>query len=466
MVREAERSERGERGWNRLFPTHTLEGRRHDLDGDGQPTGDSEETLLAIVETQHLTLLSRVALLAVSAYAFNTGFKIHNGPSPAWVVLEALLYVAALGCLIGAFTLRGGRTSRTQIAIPLIIGAAIVIAVGYEIIVLNPNYGTDVMAFAHGGAEILLEGNNPYQASPREVGAIAQRFGVSLTRTADGGVIDWLVSYPALHVLAYSTFLGVGLADLRWGTLLIELIALVVIWRSLSPKGRLLAPLVLLLEPFLSVIFTGGGVTDWLWVLPLALTALSLHRRSFGYAGIALGLACAVKQHPWFVVPFVLIWIIQTLRSEHDGVLNVEARRSVGGFLSGLAAGFVLPNLPFIIWDPESWFQGVLSPALGNMVADGHGLAVLVSRELLDLPSEMYLALVLVGFVFCMTIYARRFHRLQDLLWVFPTVIMFLSYRSLHSYFVFWLPVALLWLDLRFVQGHWSRDGHLVGNPN
>jgi uncharacterized membrane protein len=202
-------------------------------------------------------------------------------------------------------------------------------------------------------------------------------------------------------------------------------------------------------EPFLTVIFTGGGVTDWLWVLPVAVGAISLYRRSYGYAGIALGVACAVKQHPWFAVPFVLIWVVQTLRSENGGRLSSAGRTSLGGFLGGLSAGFVVPNLPFLLWDAEGWFRGVFSPALGAMVADGHGLALMVSRQLMNLPSEVFLVLVMVGLLGAMVVYARYFHRLQDLLWVIPPAIMFLSYRSLHSYFVFWLPIALLWLDLR-----------------
>ena len=89
-----------------------------------------------------------------------------------------------------------------------------------------------------------------------------------------------------MHVLTFADIPGGRVHDLRWGTLLVELVALTVVWRFLSPKGKLLAPLVLLVEPFLTVIFTGGGVTDWLWVLPVALTAVSLHQRNFGYAGI------------------------------------------------------------------------------------------------------------------------------------------------------------------------------------
>ena len=460
MVRDIERSVNRERGWNRLFPTHSADHRRHNADGPKRIPVDPGPLSTANDEEEHLGLLGRVALLAASAFAFNVGFRVQAGPETLWVLLGMLAYGSALICLISAFLAREAWSNRIQTLVAILLASLIALAVGYEITVLNPNYATDVMAFAHGGAEILLDGNNPYAASPGAVDQIAERFGVSLTRTTDGGVIDWLISYPALHVLTFTALIAAEFADLRWGTLIIELIALTLIWRAMSPKGRLLAPFVLLMEPFLSVIFTGGGVTDWLWVLPLALTAISLHRRQFGYAGIALGLACAVKQHPWFVVPFVLIWVVQTLRSEGDGRLTGEGRRSIAGFAAGATAGFMVPNLPFIIWDPAEWFEGVMSPALGGMVADGHGIAALVARGVLDLQPGIFLALIAAAFLGAIVLYARRFERLQDLLWVLPPVIMFLSFRSLHSYFVFWLPIALLWLDLRAVGGRKSRAVH------
>jgi hypothetical protein len=44
-------------------------------------------------------------------------------------------------------------------------------------------------------------------------------------------------------------------------------------------------------------------------------------------------------------------------------------------------------------------------------------------------------------------VYARYFDRLRDTLWLMPLVLIFLSHRELHSYFVFWIPVVLLWID-------------------
>lgn len=403
--------------------------------------------------------MGRFAILGVSAFAFSVGFKIAAGSGVFWVVAQMSTYLIALSCLVLAFVIRDGWSTTVQRAVAVILGCLVVIAVGYEITVLNPNYGTDVMAFAHGGSELLLNGENPYSATTAQVRDIAGRFGVQLTRTFDGGVIDWLTSYPALHVLSFTTFLGIGLTDLRWAILLIEILALAVIWWALSPRARLFAPFILLLEPFLSVVFTGGGVTDWLWVLPIAFTAICLSRGLYGYAGIALGIACAIKQHPWFVAPFVLVWVVQTLRSENESTLTSEAKRSLGAFLFGLAGGFLVPNLPFMIWDPLSWVQSVLSPALGNMVADGHGLALLVVREVMDLPAAVFTGLVVLGLACGVVVYARYFDRLKDLLWVIPPIIMFFSYRSLHSYFVFWIPIAFLWLDMRMAN---RRGGDLL----
>jgi hypothetical protein len=37
---------------------------------------------------------------------------------------------------------------------------------------------------------------------------------------------------------------------------------------------------------------------------------------------------------------------------------------------------------------------------------------------------------------------------MRNMLWVLPAVVLFFSHRSLHNYFIFWIPVAALWLDL------------------
>lgn len=402
-----------------------------------------------------MDVLGRIALVATSGYAFSVGFKVHDGIGVGWALIEALIYGTALGFLVAAFVVTNGWSRRLQGIVGLTLAVAIAISVSYEITVLHPGYGTDVLAFAHAGGEILIDGDNPYQASAGQVAQAAERFGVSLTRTAQGGEIDWLISYPALHTLTYTAFVGLGFSDLRWGTLIVELAALGVIWGALSPMGRLVVPLLLLVEPYLTVVFTGGGVTDWLWVLPVAISAISLNKERYGYAGLFLGLACAVKQHPWFAVPFVVVWVARTA----IGAKGMPARESIGAFFAGLVAGFVIPNLPFFIWSPSAWTQGVLSPALGNLVPDGHGLSSLLSEGLLELPPWAYSVLIAVAMAGLLVVYARFFGRMREALWVLSAVAMYFSYRSLHSYFVFWLPIAALWIDLRFVPRPFEDSG-------
>lgn len=442
MVRERRRTEEGRRFEWLSFESWPLN-RPH------LPSGSSEHHHGPGSDT--VGFLGRLALVGVSAFLFATGFKISGAQSTAlgWVLVEMLLYAGAIGYLVGAVLARKGWGKVSQAAVAIGLGVALVCSVSYEILVLHPSYGTDVLAFADGGAEMLLSGENPYQATEADVERIATQFGIERTLTDSGQPIDWLISYPALHVLTFTFFAGVEVADLRWAVLLIELVTLGVLWRHLSPRARLIAPIVILLEPYLSAVFTGGGVTDWLWVLPVVGTVISLQKRNFALAGLFLGLACAVKQHPWFAVPFVLIWVIQTLRHDARSGAAVHIGREVGVFAGALSAGFIVPNLPFIVWSPGSWFEAVFSPAMGSLSADGHGLALLSARGLLEFPSEIQLALMATAAAVLCFLFAMYFDRAQDLLWLMPLILVFLSHRALHSYFVFWLPIVVLWLDFR-----------------
>jgi hypothetical protein len=268
-----------------------------------------------------------------------------------------------------------------------------------------------------------------------------------------------LVVYPAGHVVTYAGAMALGVDDMRWVTLAFEVAALAVIWWALSPQARFLVPLALLVEPNLTIYFTSGGVTDWLWVLPLVVTAVMLHRRQWGYAGIALGIACAMKQTPWFAVPFVLVWAFMEIRGRGD---REGAKREFGALIFGTMAGFAILNIPFLIWGPVDWLSGALSPLLDNLVPDGQGPSILASRGFLPLPQMAFSIAMAVVFGVALYLYYRRFERMRNLLWVLPAVVLFFSHRSLHNYFIFWIPVAALWLDLEMFP---SRSSPQIGSP-
>lgn len=406
------------------------------------------------LSTPGMEFLARAAFIAAGLYAFNTGVRLFEG-SGIWdpaVPLGLLLYAAAASCLVGAFVIRRPGARWAQASLAALLLATITIAIWFEIDFANPTYGTDSLAFAHSAGEVLIDGQNPYAVVGGSLGDVIERFNVPdtfVTRTTAGREIERLVSYPGGHVLTYAAGVAIGLHDLRWVTLVFEIVSLILIWSLVSPIGRLFIPFALLMESNLTVYFTSGAVTDWLWVLPLVATAFYLNRERFGYAGLAIGLACAMKQQPWFVVPFVIVWVYETLKRRDD---PMQRRGPMTALLVGAASGFLVLNVPFIVWSAGDWLKGILHPLLGDLVPDGQGLSVVTSRGLLPIPGTWYsLALLLISLL-TLWAYAKWFNRLQDLLWVLPPALLLLSARSFHSYFIYWAPLALFWLDLRLNQ--------------
>jgi hypothetical protein len=346
---------------------------------------------------------------------------------------------------------------------------ALVGSVAYEISVAVVSYGTDSIAITHVAGEMLLQGENPYSVVGEPLTPIFQRFQIPdtfVTQTASGNSIERLVVYPAGHVVIYAGALAAGVEDLRWVTLVFEVAALAIIWWALTPRARFLVPLALLVEPNLTIYFTSGGVTDWLWVLPLVVTAVMLHRRLWGYAGLALGIACAIKQQPWFAVPFVVIWAYMEVRKVGD---RDRVRRDVGALIAGFVASFAVLNLPFLIWGPADWLGGTFSPLLDRLVPDGQGPSLLASRGFLPLPQAVFSITMVLAFGVAIFLYSRRFDRMKNMLWVLPAAVLFFSHRSLHNYFIFWIPIAGLWLDLEMgpnSQGLRGRESGALEKPN
>jgi hypothetical protein len=398
-------------------------------------------------------ILARLGLAATGAFLFATGFRIF--PATAVSRLAVLASFALYGVAFASWGLAIVSKAPLKPAIEAVLGAGallgIIVGVSYGILFEIPNYGTDVIALAHAGGEVLLDGVNPYSVERDDVQSILDRMNLRsglFTTTIDGDPVPGVTYYPALHVLVFIPFVAIGLPDLRWVVLAFELTALIVIWSVVSQRARYLIPAVLLLEPYLTVIFTSGGVTDWLWVLPLCIAALFLHRDDFAWAGFWLGLACAVKQQPWFVVPFATIWVIHRIVEKRNSALYPSLARPLGSFVGMMGLAFLLPNLPFILWAPMDWVNGVLGPLLLDLVPDGQGLVLLITTGLLDLNRTLF-GLLVFGLTVAVAIaYHAKFNRFRNLLWLLPPMILFFSFRSLHSYFIFWLPLAALWIDI------------------
>lgn len=393
------------------------------------------------------SVVVKIGLLGIGAWLLWIGFQIFPAVArrPLIVPLVLAVYATGLGLWLAACMPHRRVSSWTSTLI--LFCALLGVAAGFIVTVTTFNrvYGTDALAFAHTAAEHVLAGRNPYEVEGRDLDRPIERFGVpeqSLTRKVDGKAIDRLVSYPALHFLVFVPAIAAGLTDLRWIVFVFELAGLLVIWR-VSPRWiQPLVLLALLINPDLVIYFTAGSVTDWLWVLPLMLSAVFLKEGRAIPAGVAFGLASAVKQQPWVAAPFIAIWLIRT--APFGGL----QRRLLSFFVAAVVA-FLAPNIPFLVQNPKAWVAGVLSPVLDNLIYLGQGISLLTSTGFLPASKDFYMSLAIGIAAIAAAAYWAYFRVLQNALWVLPALILWFSYRALTGHLIFWTAPALLWFALQ-----------------
>ena len=92
---------------------------------------------------------------------------------------------------------------------------------------------------------------------------------------------------------------------------------------------------------------------------------------------ISLGVACAIKQTPWFAVPMLVTGVFLEARLRGCAPIRLCLR-----YLLTVLAVFAAVNLPFLAWHPGAWLHGTLIPLTGGLVADGQGLVTLATHGL------------------------------------------------------------------------------------
>ncbi|HEX8032622.1 MAG TPA: hypothetical protein VF510_02185, partial [Ktedonobacterales bacterium] len=299
-------------------------------------------------------LSPRIALLAAGTLALFplswTGDASGDPHNPLGILLPALCLFGGIGVLLAAVLIpapwrpirlssRGWRIS--SLAILAVLTLSVVISLGLVGAILfsgTPVYNSDAAAFNHYNAELVSRGINPYTADDRfwdaiqqfpAVGATPLRrglyahsvYGPDLSQVVRGVRAELadpsrrgpefsaasLHSYPALAFLIDLPSVWLGLPCTGY-TLLIFAIGLLLAAGWDAPPGqRMLVWLVLLSNQFLLVGALRGSF-EAAALLPALLAWRFLDRRWL--SPILLGLACAVKQIVWPLVPlyFVLIW--------------------------------------------------------------------------------------------------------------------------------------------------------------
>lgn len=387
-------------------------------------------------------LTTGVALLhwALLAWARGNIFAHHE---TIFIVLA--LYGGAFACLgLGVVNLDVGRLWRMEVLIPLAIIVSLLGIFYIELKFVNNLYSADTLAFSHEAADRLLAGENPFSANGEAVIANAsERFGVPkswVTPRTDGSTIDNLVSWPAGSFLAFVIPSALGLDDMRWVVAAAQLVAFGLLWLWAPRALRPLVFIPLVADPDIAIRFTTGGTTDILWLLPILGCAFALHRQREVPAALLYGLAVGIKQQPWLLAPFLLIWLWNAHRAE-----PLSARfRSLGTFAGWSALGFLALNGPFILWDVKAWFEGVLLPVQVDLIPWGSGLSMLTQAGVADLSRNFYSLATFGVWALLILAYALHFRNLKHLIWLFPALIMWFNYRSLQNYFVFWVPLLLM----------------------
>ncbi len=308
-------------------------------------------------------------------------------------------------------------------------------------------YTTDSAAFNQLATRALLHGKDPYATSMASAAHLLDPPSHYWTYLVDGGHVTQ-VSYPAGSFLFEVPAMALGfhheLAD--W-TDLVAWLATGILLFVLLPVGlRWLAVLVLMASAFVGTFSAGGTDALFLPFLVVAVWRWDRFRagRSAGIARwvgpLALGVACAVKQTPWFLVPLLLIGLGIEAKRRGDTVWRVPAV-----YLAMVVGVFAACNVPFVIWGPRAWADGVLLPFTKPLVADGQGLVTLAIH---GLTGGVVLPLLSVAGALAYVAFLAAFvvwYPVMKVVWllVLPVVLL-VPGRSFSGYLIDFFPAALV----------------------
>jgi hypothetical protein len=240
--------------------------------------------------------------------------------------------------------------------------------------------------------------------------------------------------------------LGLHHLGAEWLDLLAWLVAAVILYVVSPWYAKWLSPLLLLTSVFTFTLVHGG--TDALFVPFVMLAALRWDdfvtrlgpRWSRWLGPVALGVACSIKQTPWFAVAFFVVGI--ALEANHRGVPVIKTVLRYAGLV---ATPFAAINLPFFVWSPSQWLHGTFLPLTQPLVPDGQGLVSLATHGLVRVGHPMYLqvtgALLMIALLVA---FVGEYPALKRTwLFVLPLVL-FVPSRSFSSYLVDFIPAAFV----------------------
>jgi len=392
-------------------------------------------------------VLRTLAGLSVLTWSFRlSGFLTF---APWLAVPVAVLGLTGLLAVVAAWlpaTMLGSRAQHRIGWGVLVMALAGLALWSFFQVFIAPDYGTDEIAFDQYAAQLALHGVNPYLHSMAPAFPLFHVSPNGYTFQLNGRPITTL-SYPALAFEAYLPLLALGAATQAavWIDVAAWAVSAIVLYAVLPRQLAPLAVIVLSLDVYIG--YAVGGVTDFLFV-PLLVGAavgwdrFSTTRGPAAWRGpILIGLAMAVKQTPWLVVPFVVAGIVLESRRAHGWG---RAARDGLRYCGIAAVAFAVPNLPYLIDSPAAWLRGILTPMSSQAVPAGQGLISLS----LSLPigggslrAYNAAALIVLGAIFAC--YLATYPALKPAAFLIPSIVLFFATRSFGSYLVMLIPPAI-----------------------
>jgi len=436
-------------------------------------TGDSE--------TRAQQARPRLALLAVGTllYALAGWVVLFAGDrgGVAAVIGALLLFIVGTAAAVAALiapalfrepTLRPAARSAGWLGLVglLLLSSSLTLAVAALLLGSElrgtATYGSDAAAFNHFNAELVLAGQNPYTADSRFWSAIRQfpasgatplragrymnsRFGPSLDQivrdvrseldhpATRGPEFDAasMHSYPDLSFLVYVPVVWAGMRSTALASLVFwALFLLACGWGA--PRGARLPVALILLANTPLAIWSLLGAFEVAALLPVVLAWRTFERPWL--SSLLLGLACAVKQIAWPLMPFFLI-----LAWRRYGWRDAATRLGI------LLAAFALVNLPYMIASPAAWAGSLFLPVTLPIFPSGMGIVALSRVQLLPLwPPVVYALLEVAALAVLLVWYAiRGWHYAPALALFLGLLPIILAWHSLLSYVIATVSLAV-----------------------
>lgn len=341
-------------------------------------------------------------------------------PDDVW----ALLVLAVLPVLA---VVPARRMIRDALATGVALGAYLLSSLA---LLIGKPYHVDSVAVVHRAAQILVAGGNPYH--DLNITEAITHFGMDpslATHLLDGSPLH-AYNYPAMSFLIPAPFIALGLQDIRY-IYLVEVIILVLVL-----LGRARVPW----RPLIAAAVVGNAVisrqnvlagVDPFWAIATLVAFLLIARRS--WSPILMGLAIAARQGAWFFAPFYIL-----------AVWTRSGRRAAVRALAIVAVTAIIPNLPFFITSPGDFLFGVTEPLLDSLEPYGVGLIRFSMDGYLPfLPRGAYAVLSIAALIGFIVLLARKRKEFPTGILVFPSVVLWLGWRSLQNYFSFAAIFAL-----------------------